>query len=145
MQSNSTVCFIGRAPIAKSTARRQFITASLLLGMIFSGPVGCFETRRGREQTIARGRLLFEVHCCGCHNGKRSDLPIVPPYLAGIFTRPRLPSGAPATDDAVRSTILTGRSGIMPSFEDSLSKEEINDIIRYLHTVAPQTPMCKSD
>ncbi len=35
----------------------------------------------------------------------------------------------------VRSTILTGRSGIMPSFEGSLSDENIQDIILYLHTL----------
>jgi mono/diheme cytochrome c family protein len=35
----------------------------------------------------------------------------------------------------VRSTILTGRSGIMPAFEGSLSDEDIKDIILYLHTL----------
>ena len=35
----------------------------------------------------------------------------------------------------VRSTIQTGRSGIMPSFEGSLSDENIQDIILYLHSL----------
>jgi mono/diheme cytochrome c family protein len=120
----------------------MLVSAFLLLAIIFAGPVGCYETRAARERKIGQGEALFEVHCCGCHNGKRSDLRIVPPYLAGIFSRPRLPSGAPATDAAVRSTILTGRSGIMPSFEDSLDAAEINDIIAYLHSVGPKTAMC---
>jgi mono/diheme cytochrome c family protein len=39
----------------------------------------------------------------------------------------------------VRSTILTGRSGIMPSFERSLSDEDIQNIILYLHTLKAPT------
>jgi mono/diheme cytochrome c family protein len=65
--------------------------------------------------------------------------------LAGIFRRPSLPSGAPATDAQVRSTILEGRSGIMPSFRNTLSDEEIANILRYLHTTGPETPLCGTD
>jgi mono/diheme cytochrome c family protein len=63
------------------------------------------------------------------------------PLLNGIFQRPSLPSGAPATDDQVRSTILEGRSGIMPPFQDDLSSQDISDIIEYLHSLkTSQTP-----
>ena len=103
---------------------------------------GCYETRGERERTVAHGKKLFELHCCGCHNGRRLDLAKNPPNLAGIFRQHSLPSGAPATDAAVRSTILTGRSGIMPSFEGSLSDEQIKDIVRYLHSVGPETNLC---
>jgi len=30
----------------------------------------------------------------------------------------------------------------MPSFEGSLSDEQIKDIIRYLHSVGPETNLC---
>jgi len=125
-------------------AARLTTSISLLL-FIFVGPMGCYETRRGREQAIARGKAVFELHCCGCHNGRRTDLVKIPPNLAGIFQRPSLPSGAPATDAMVRSTILTGRSGIMPSFEGSLSDEKIRDIIRFLHSVGPETRLCRTN
>ncbi len=59
----------------------------------------------------------------------------IPPDLHGIFDNKFLPSGRSATDDIVRSTILTGRSGIMPPFEGNLSDESIEDIILYLHTL----------
>ena len=75
------------------------------------------------------------MHCAGCHSRRRLDLEKVPPDLHGIFDRKYLPSGRSATDDLVRSTILTGRGGIMPSFEGSLSDENIHDIILYLHTL----------
>jgi mono/diheme cytochrome c family protein len=33
----------------------------------------------------------------------------------------------------------------MPSFEGSLSDEQINDIIRYLHSVGPETYLCPTN
>ena len=98
---------------------------------------GCSYGERRRAKAITRGNDLFEMHCGGCHNRKRLDLEKVPPDLHGVFERRFLPSGRSATDDLVRSTILTGRSGIMPSFEGSLSDEDIQDIILYLHTLKP--------
>jgi mono/diheme cytochrome c family protein len=123
----------------------RLIAGILLFVFAFIGPTGCYETRRGRERAIARGKMLFELHCCGCHNGRRSDLVKIPPNLAGIFRSPILPSGAPATDAMVRSTILVGRSGIMPPFEGSLSDEQIENIIRYLHSVGPETRLCTTN
>ncbi len=125
-----------------SAFRARLTAYVLLLGLIFTGSTGCYETQRSKERAIARGKALFEMHCCGCHNGKRTDLAKMPPDLAGIFRQPHLPSGVPATDSAVRSMMLAPRSDIMPSFEDSLSDQEIGDIIRYLRTVGPETHLC---
>lgn len=83
---------------------------------------------------MASGQRLFQMHCGGCHNGKSLVVSKQPPVLNGIFQRPTLPSGAPATDAQVRSTIMEGRSGIMPPFENVLSSQDIRDIIAYLHT-----------
>ena len=95
----------------------------------------CSDSQSRRAEAIARGHQLFDMHCSGCHSRRRLDLEKVPPDLHGVFDRKVLPSGRSATDDLVRSTILTGRSGIMPSFEGSLSDENIQDIILYLHTL----------
>jgi len=121
------------------------LITGVLLVLIFMGPEGCYETRAGTARAIAQGKVLFELHCCGCHSGRRLDLAKNPPNLAGIFLRPSLPSGRPATDAMVRSTILVGRSGIMPSFQSSLSDEEIKDIIRYLHSVGGETRLCTTN
>jgi len=117
----------------------------LLFALIFVLQTGCSSFRKGNERAILQGKALFELHCCGCHNGKSSSLGKNPPSLSGIFRRPTLPSGAPATDAQVRSTILEGRSGIMPSFRSALSDEEIANIIRYLRTAGPETPLCGTD
>jgi len=95
----------------------------------------CSYSGSSRLKAVAHGNDLFDMHCGGCHGRKRLDLEKVPPDLHGIFDSKTLPSGRSATDDLVRSTILTGRSGIMPSFEGSLSDEDIKDIILYLHTL----------
>jgi len=108
--------------------------------LIFVGPAGCHETRKDRAD--ARGKSLFELYCCVCHNGKSSGIGKIPPNLTGIFQRPRLPSGVPATAPTVRSAVLEGRSGIMPSFQGSLSDEQIEAIIHYLHTASPETRLC---
>lgn len=131
---------------AVAGARSSAIAFWMLLFLFASaGPSGCTLTPGARMRAITRGKALFQLHCCGCHNGKRSDLAKLPPDLEGIFSRRALPSGAPATDTQVRSTILEGRSEIMPAFKDSLSKGEIDDIIRYLHTVMPGTRPCATN
>ena len=125
--------------------RTRFPIGIMIFVLICLGQSGCQEMRRGSERAALRGKLIFELHCCGCHNGKISDSEKKPPNLAGIFERPSLPSGAPATDAVVRSTILEGRLGIMPSFQGSLTNEEIEDIIRYLHTGTPGADLCAAN
>jgi mono/diheme cytochrome c family protein len=107
----------------------------LAFAFLLAGPSSCSHGESRRAKAIARGRDLFALHCSGCHGRKRLDLGIVPPDLRGIFDRRFLPSGRSATEAVIRSTILTGRSGIMPSFEGTLSAADIQDIILYLHTL----------
>jgi len=115
-------------------ASRTRFVCLLVLAFLLPASPGCSSSER-RAEAVARGQQLFEMHCSGCHGRRRLDLETVPPDLHGIFDRKFLPSGRSATDALVRSTILTGRGGIMPSFEGSLSDENIQDIIFYLHTL----------
>lgn len=117
---------------------RKAGTSWILLTVLSLIAAAACSTSAQRSQRIAHGKTLFELHCTGCHNGKRSDLPKQQPILNGLFQHTHLPSGRPATDDQVRSTILEGRSGIMPPFDRTFTKEEIRDIIQYLHTLKEQ-------
>ena len=81
-----------------------------------------------------QGRALFEDHCAPCHQGAHLDLRKQPPKLEGLFHSKSLPSGAPATDAQVRKTIIEGR-GTMPAFDQRLSKEDVDDLVKYLHTL----------
>ena len=81
-----------------------------------------------------RGSVVYERNCAPCHEADNLQLLKPPPKLRGLFEKKNLPSGAPATDEQVRKTILTGR-GIMPPFDRSLDGKQINDLLRYLHTL----------
>jgi len=106
------------------------------VGFISIALPGCsYLGSQGRVKEVARGQKLFQMHCGGCHNGKQLLVGKQPPLLDGIFQRPYLPSGAPATDDQVRTTILEGRSGIMPPFQNALDSQDITDIIEYLRSL----------
>jgi mono/diheme cytochrome c family protein len=124
---------------ARKAATHCFVLAGL--SVLATSACSSSETR---SQQVVHGKTLFELHCMGCHNGKRLDLAKRPPILNGLFQHARLPSGRSATDGQVRSTILGGRSGIMPPFDQTFTKEEINDIIRYLHT-ATEPPQAGAD
>lgn len=119
------------------SSRQTHLVGLLALATLLPASISCSYWECRQAKAIARGNDLFEMHCSGCHSRRRLDLEKVPPDLHGIFDRRFLPSGRSATDGVVRSTILTGRSGIMPSFEGSLSDEDIQDIILYLHTLKP--------
>lgn len=52
----------------------------------------------------------------------------------GMFSRQALPSGLPATDEHVRTTILSGRRN-MPPFNGVLDDKQIDDVMAFLHTL----------
>jgi len=81
-----------------------------------------------------QGRALFQDHCAPCHQGAQPDLRKQPPKLEGLFQSKSLPSGGPATDAQVRKTVIEGR-GTMPAFDQRLSEEDVDDLVKYLHTL----------
>ena len=75
---------------------------------------------------------MYERNCSACHDAENLQLLKQPPKLARIFRHQMLPSGAPATVGQVRETIVSGR-GIMPPFEHTLDKQQVDDLLKYLH------------
>jgi mono/diheme cytochrome c family protein len=49
-----------------------------------------------------------------------------------LFDAKQLPSGAPATDQQVRKTIVEGLN-TMPAFDKRLSNADLDDLVSYLH------------
>jgi mono/diheme cytochrome c family protein len=80
------------------------------------------------------GEELFDLHCATCHETSNPDLKKQPPKLERLFAAKTLPSGAPATDEQVRNTIIEGLR-TMPAFQGRLSAADVNDLIQYLHTL----------
>ncbi|HEY5057322.1 MAG TPA: cytochrome c [Acidobacteriaceae bacterium] len=80
-----------------------------------------------------RGYYIFQQTCRQCHSDRVSQ-PLNGPSLRGVFKKQYLPSGAPANDERVMSTIVNGY-GIMPPMGRSLSQQDTADILAYLHTL----------
>ncbi len=51
-----------------------------------------------------------------------------------LYRKKYLPSGLPASDRFVTQTILNGR-GMMPAAGSTLSDEQLQELIAYLHTL----------
>jgi mono/diheme cytochrome c family protein len=96
------------------------------------GVSGCHSTPSLTAQQV-EGKQLYEGRCAHCHRDNDMGLMKVPPDLHGVFDRKTLPSGAPATDAAVRQTVLTGK-GMMPSFASRFNDEQMAALLAYLHT-----------
>jgi mono/diheme cytochrome c family protein len=102
------------------------------LGTAVSLGIGGCHSSRALTQQEAEGKHLYEVRCAHCHEDNDLALKKVPPDLRGMFDRKSLPSGAPATDDAVRRNVLVGR-GLMPGFAGRFTEEQMAALLAYLH------------
>jgi mono/diheme cytochrome c family protein len=100
----------------------------IVVFVLLAGWQTCCEQSRAQR----RGRELFQLNCAPCHEAPNPDLKKQPPKLEGLFQSKRLPSGAPATDDRVRKTIIQG-IGTMPAFDQRLRDEDVDNLVKYLH------------
>jgi mono/diheme cytochrome c family protein len=96
------------------------------------GPAGCHSAPSLTPQQ-AEGKHLYSVRCAHCHEDNDLALKKVPPDLHHVFDRATLPSGAPATDEAVRLNVLNGK-GMMPGFAGRFTGEQMTALLDYLHT-----------
>lgn len=99
---------------------------------------GCHHTLKSKPlsqltPTEMQGHAVFQSHCAVCHH-PNSDQKLIGPGLLGLLQKPYLPSGAPATDARVRSTILHGKN-VMPPFAKVLTSQQIDDLLAYLRTI----------
>lgn len=100
--------------------------------------LGCHSTPPSKPlnqltPTEIQGYTIFQSHCAVCHYANRESA-LHGPGLQGLFKKAYLPSGAPANDDRVRSTILHGRN-MMPAFGSVLDDQQMHALLAYLHTL----------
>lgn len=81
----------------------------------------------------AAGRRAYRQNCAGCHEAYTSRK-LDAFSLRGLYSKQYLPSGQPANDERIRNVIERGRL-TMPAFRDSISPEETDALIAYLHTL----------
>ena len=119
---------------------RQITRSVLCLGLalMIAAAIGCTKlppptplAQLNDQQMV--GHDVFQQHCLQCHYD-RVNQSLAGPTLRGIFKKQYLPSGAPANDDRVMSTMVYGY-GVMPPMGRSLSPEERTALLAYLHTL----------
>ncbi len=122
------------------------VVVSAVFFLVAGGPAGA-----GRAQAVpaerqssgvtaltagdsGRGEDLFGRHCALCHHADSEDAKIGP-GLGGLLTRAELPSsGKLATPANVRAQ-LVDPVGAMPSFAETLSNDDLRDLMAYLATL----------
>ena len=134
---------MGGAKVVRGVARKNAALRQISLMGIASAllifAAGCGEGRLKSNEELglnaqqAEGRAIFDQTCRACHyaysgSGNKG------PGLKGLFKKQFLPSGRPANDRFVLQTILSGRS-MMPAFGGSLSQEQRDALMAYLHTL----------
>jgi mono/diheme cytochrome c family protein len=115
-----------------------FMAALIFLALAFSSACDVerrkSDTELGLNPQQAAGRKIYDSHCDRCHEpystrGKKG------PALQGVFKHPYLSmSGLPANDQRVTEIIRIGRQQ-MPGFSQTLSPQDIQDLLAYLHTL----------
>jgi len=92
------------------------------------------ETRTAKNAVqVKKGKAVYQEYCEICHYSTNRAKKIGP-GLKGIYKRGKFADGKKVNDESMREWILKG--GVdMPSFEDTLKKQEIDDLIAYLKTL----------
>jgi mono/diheme cytochrome c family protein len=102
--------------------------------------MGCDVERRKSDAELGlnpqqvAGRKIYDSYCIRCHEpyakrGKKG------PGLKGVFQNKYLSlSGLPANDERVTDIIRMGRNE-MPSYSQTLSPQDVQDLLAYLHTL----------
>jgi mono/diheme cytochrome c family protein len=117
---------------------RHILATSSLFSLLYSlALLGCHSTppptpldQLNAQQT--HGHQVFEARCAMCHYD-RTEGPLHGPSLRGVFKKQYLPSGAPATEERVTTTIQHGRN-LMPA-QPNLDPQDTTDLLAYLHTL----------
>ena len=80
-----------------------------------------------------KGKALFKENCEICHYAANTAKKIGP-GLKGIYKRGKFADGKKVDDASMQEWVLKG--GVdMPSFEGTLTEEQVRDLIAYLRTL----------
>ncbi len=91
------------------------------------------EESKASKGSALRGRQLFEEQCAICHFSATNEKKIGP-GLKAIYRNGKFANGKKVDDVSMRAWIENG--GVdMPAFKESLSAQQIADLIAFLRTL----------
>jgi cytochrome c oxidase cbb3-type subunit I/II len=116
---------------------RRLLAATLVLSL----PALAAETKPGDP---VKGKGIFQQNCLICHGAKgKGD----GPAAAGLATKPANYAERNSTEEKQLKVVTSGGasaglSPIMPAWDETLSPQEIRDVVSYVRTVlsAPNDP-----
>ena len=132
----------GLSPMSRASKKRMSIAfvAALVVLLALVSVSACDVERRKSDAELglnpqqSAGRKIYDDRCDRCHEpystrGKKG------PGLKGMFQHKYLSlSGLPANDERVTDIIRLGRNE-MPSYSQTLSAQDIQDLLAYLHSL----------
>ena len=125
---------------ATGSGRLARFCAAMAMLLVFAAAAGCDAERRKSDAELglnaqqSAGRKIYDSHCDRCHEpystrGKKG------PGLKGVFQNKYLSlSGLPANDERVSDIVRLGRNE-MPAYSQTLSAQDLQDLLAYLHTL----------
>jgi len=120
--------------------RAGVFRATVAVLSILAVIVACDVERRKSDAELgltpqqSAGRKIYDAHCDRCHE-PYSTKDKKGPGLKGVFQNKYLSlSGLPANDERVIDIIRLGRNE-MPGYSQTLSSQDIQDLLAYLHTL----------
>ncbi|HEV8385267.1 MAG TPA: cytochrome c [Candidatus Acidoferrales bacterium] len=91
------------------------------------------EEPRNAKSNALKGKAVFEEQCAICHFSASNEKKIGP-GLKAIYRTGKFANGKKVDDASMRAWIENG--GVdMPSFKDSLTAQQIADLLAYLRTL----------
>jgi cytochrome c oxidase cbb3-type subunit III len=111
-------------------ARKRQAKSAMLAKQPPGGEVpaaGAHKEGKREEDYIAMGKQLFAERCASCHGADAKG------GIGPDLTRKEFKYGK--TEQAIAETIAGGRPGGMPSFQNDLSQEKIEGLVKYIRSL----------
>jgi mono/diheme cytochrome c family protein len=117
-----------------------FLAVAMAGMLALATAIGCDAEPRKSDAELglnpqqSAGRRIYDAQCDRCHEpyskrGKKG------PSLKGVFQNKYLSlSGLPANDERISDIVRLGRNE-MPGYAQTLSAQDIQDLLAYLHTL----------
>jgi cytochrome c len=112
---------------------RKSLIAAACAALLTAAPLMFAQTKKGASGDAAKGKATFEDNCSVCHNADSAEKK-GGPGLKGLMKKAKMQNGKAPTEANVRALVNAGGNG-MPSFADTLSDKERDDVLAYLKTL----------